>query len=187
MKQQNLHEDGFTGIEAAIVLIAFITVGSVFTYVMLGAGFFTTQVSQKTANAGVQGATSNVILVGDILGLASEPFNDIHTIRFNVGLSAGATPVKFTSSQIIISTEGSLESLEYPPGGGDKGNWSYTSRNGNTDDVLSANEIWTIDAKPKGGIPPGTEFTLEVKPPGGASFNIRRTAPRGLDPVTILY
>jgi len=187
MKQQKLHEDAFTGIEAAIVLIAFITVGSVFTYVMLSTGFFATQVSQKTANAGVQGATSNVILVGDILGLASDPFSEIHTIRFNVGLSSGATPLQFTSSQIIISTEGSLESLVYTSGVADMGKWSYTSRNGNTDDVLSANEIWTIDAKPMGGISNGTEFTLEVKPPGGASLNIRRTVPRGLDPVNILY
>ena len=37
------NEEGFTGLEAAIVLIAFIVVASVFSYVVLGAGFFTTQ------------------------------------------------------------------------------------------------------------------------------------------------
>jgi flagellin-like protein len=31
---------GFTGLEAAIVLIAFVVVAAVFSYVVLGAGFF---------------------------------------------------------------------------------------------------------------------------------------------------
>nr|P17603.1 RecName: Full=24 kDa flagellin [Methanospirillum hungatei] len=32
----------FSGLEAAIVLIAFVVVAAVFSYVMLGAGFFAT-------------------------------------------------------------------------------------------------------------------------------------------------
>jgi flagellin FlaB len=190
MKQHNLHDGAFTGIEAAIVLIAFITVGSVFTYVMLNTGFFATQVSQKTANAGVQGASSNVIVVGDILGL-SPNLTGIETVEFRVRLSSGGTPVEFTGSQIIISTEGSQ--LKPPlmfiqSGAAQPGEWNISNVGDvNNDGVLSANEIWTIDVKPMGGIANGTEFTLEVKPPGGASFTIRRTVPRGLDPVNILY
>jgi len=183
MKQLTQHEDAFTGIEAAIIFIAFITVASVFTYIMLGTGFFTTQVSQKVVNAGVQGASSNVIVVGDILGMANSTLTGIDTVEFGVTLSAGAAPVNFTSSQMIISKEGSLESLDYK-----KGQWSViAARDVNNDGVLSANEIWTIHVNPSVAIPSGSEFTLEVKPPGGASFNIRRTVPRGLDLVNILY
>ncbi|MDD3977537.1 MAG: flagellin, partial [Methanomicrobium sp.] len=40
-------EEAFTGLEAAIVLIAFVVVAAVFSYVVLGAGFFTTQKSQE--------------------------------------------------------------------------------------------------------------------------------------------
>ncbi len=191
MKQHNLHDGAFTGIEAAIVLIAFITVGSVFTYVMLNTGFFATQVSQKTANAGVQGASSNVIVVGDILGLASPNLTSLDTVEFRVRLSSGGTPVEFTGSQIIISTEGSQ--LKPPlmfiqSGAAQPGEWNISNVGDvNNDVVLSANEIWTIDVNPTDAIPPGSEFTLEVKPPGGASFTIRRTVPRGLNPVNILY
>ncbi|WP_421909142.1 archaellin/type IV pilin N-terminal domain-containing protein [Methanolacinia petrolearia] len=32
--------EGFTGLEAALVLVAFIVVATVFSYVILGAGFF---------------------------------------------------------------------------------------------------------------------------------------------------
>ncbi|MEM3699066.1 MAG: archaellin/type IV pilin N-terminal domain-containing protein, partial [Archaeoglobaceae archaeon] len=43
-------EKGFTGLEAAIVLIAFVVVAAVFSYVMLGAGFFTTQKSKQVVD-----------------------------------------------------------------------------------------------------------------------------------------
>ncbi len=48
------HEEGFTGLEAAIVLIAFIVVASVFSYVVLGAGFYTTQKAQETVYRGIE-------------------------------------------------------------------------------------------------------------------------------------
>jgi len=55
-------ENGFTGLEAAIVLIAFVVVASVFSYVMLGAGFFTTQKSQEVVHTGVTQASSSLAL-----------------------------------------------------------------------------------------------------------------------------
>ena len=48
MSMKNTSSDAFTGLEAAIVLIAFVVVAAVFAYVVLGAGFFTTQNAQKT-------------------------------------------------------------------------------------------------------------------------------------------
>nr|AAB32838.1 flagillin {N-terminal} [Methanospirillum hungatei, GP1, flagellar filaments, Peptide Partial, 46 aa] [Methanospirillum hungatei] len=44
----------FSGLEAAIVLIAFVVVAAVFSYVMLGAGFFATQKSQEVTYSGVK-------------------------------------------------------------------------------------------------------------------------------------
>ncbi|HII80929.1 MAG TPA: flagellin, partial [Methanosarcina sp.] len=58
---------GFTGLEAAIVLVAFVVVAAVFSYVMLGAGFYTTQKSQEVVHTGVAQASSSVELSGDII------------------------------------------------------------------------------------------------------------------------
>jgi flagellin FlaB len=188
MKQPALHEEAFTGIEAAIIFIAFIIVASVFTSIMLSTGYFTTQVSQKVVHAEVQGVASKVLVVGDIFGLASDTSRGIDTVQFGVSLSSGATPFDFRGSQMIISTEGQLESLKYTSGAAHPGEWNISNvRNGNNNGVLSDNQIWTIDAKPTDVILPGTPFTLEVKPPGGESFSIRRMVPQGLDPVNILY
>lgn len=47
MKQITTKEEGFTGLEVAIVLIAFIVVAAVLSYVVLGAGFLNTRKSQE--------------------------------------------------------------------------------------------------------------------------------------------
>ena len=60
-------ENGFTGLEAAIVLIAFVVVAAVFSYVMLGAGFFTTQKSQEVVHTGVTQASSSLAPSGDVI------------------------------------------------------------------------------------------------------------------------
>ncbi len=61
------NEDAFTGLEAAIVLIAFVVVAAVFSYVVLGAGFFTTQKSQEVVHTGVSQASSNVEVSGPVI------------------------------------------------------------------------------------------------------------------------
>ncbi|MEI6293028.1 MAG: archaellin/type IV pilin N-terminal domain-containing protein [Methanomicrobiales archaeon] len=188
MKQPSLHDDAFSGIEAAIIFIAFIVVASVFTYIMLGTGFFTTQVSQKVVNAEVQGAASKVLVVGDIYGLSSAPSLGIDMVQFGVTISSGKTPFDLRGGQMIISTEGLLESLKYTSGPANPGEWNISRPGGaNNNGILTNTEIWTIYARPTGVIQAGTQFTLEVKPPGGASFSIRRTVPQGLDSINILY
>lgn len=61
------NEKGFTGLEASIVLIAFVVVAAVFSYVMLGAGFGTTQKSQEVVHSSVSQASSSLSLSGDVI------------------------------------------------------------------------------------------------------------------------
>ena len=61
---------GFTGLEAAIVLTAFVVVAAVFSYVVLNSGFFTTQKSKEVVHTGVEQATSSLELSGDVIGHA---------------------------------------------------------------------------------------------------------------------
>ena len=70
-------EKGFTGLEAAIVLIAFVVVAAVFSYVMLGAGFFTTQKSQEVVHTGVTQASSSVEVSGDVIANGDTTDNNI--------------------------------------------------------------------------------------------------------------
>jgi len=76
-KHRSIRKDkrAFTGLEAAIVLTAFVVVAAVFSYVVLNAGFFTTQKSKEVVHAGVEQATSSVELCGDVIGHGWEYHN----------------------------------------------------------------------------------------------------------------
>jgi flagellin FlaB len=96
------NEDAFTGLEAAIVLIAFIVVAAVFSYVMLGAGFFATQEAQRTVHTGSQQASSSLEIIGNVYGMTPEWNNGNSTnevnltrIEFTVGNTAGGTPHRY--------------------------------------------------------------------------------------------
>ncbi len=86
------NDEGFTGLEAAIVLIAFVVVAAVFSYVVLGAGFFTTQKAQQTVHTGVQETTSAVEPSGPVSVEASSS-TAIDKITFYLQLAAGGTGV----------------------------------------------------------------------------------------------
>ena len=72
MKSMKRNDEGFTGLEAAIVLIAFVVVAAVFSYVVLGAGFFTTQKAQETVYKGVEQSTANIQMIGNVYGLSTD-------------------------------------------------------------------------------------------------------------------
>ena len=100
------NEDAFTGLEAAIVLIAFIVVAAVFSYVMLGAGFFATQEAQRTVHTGSQQASSSLEIIGNIYGMndnAATPLNPqkLDYIEFTVGNTAGGAPIDIT--QLLVT------------------------------------------------------------------------------------
>ena len=71
-------DNGFTGLEAAIVLIAFVVVAAVFSYVVLGAGFFTTQKAQQTVYSAVGQASSTVQIRRDRIRSKSRRYRRFH-------------------------------------------------------------------------------------------------------------
>ena len=73
------NDEGFTGLEAAIVLIAFVVVAAVFSYVVLGAGFFTTQKAQETVYKGVEQSTANIQMIGNVYGMSSNSLQMVLT------------------------------------------------------------------------------------------------------------
>ena len=57
---------GITGVETAIVLIAFVVVASVFAYTVLSAGVFSSEKSKEAIYAGLEQARGTVELVGSV-------------------------------------------------------------------------------------------------------------------------
>lgn len=185
MRTIRTNEDGFTGLEAAIVLIAFIVVAAVFSYVVLGAGFFTTQKSQEVVHTGVSQTSSSVEVVGNVYGIASSVSQGIDKIRFDLGLTAGGSPVDMSKTVMTYSKSDSSEPeyLDYDT------DWKYTDNTGDGGVLLERGEMFTIvvTVPVSGYLGANDQMRLEIKPPVGSVLGLKRTAPPQLDTVNVLY
>jgi flagellin FlaB len=195
-------ESAFTGLEAAIVLIAFVVVAAVFSYVVLGAGFFTTQKSQEVVHTGVAQASSNMMIIGDVYGDATNTYDDtvpnIESIVFTIGLAAGGSPVDMNKTILIYQNKTILQKIDYGSDlvdiGGAPGpyQWKIVKQDyGNSNPLLEKGEQFTVRVELGGTMSTGLiaydQFNLEIKPDIGAALGIKRTAPAGIDPMNLLY
>jgi len=187
------NDNAFTGLEAAIVLIAFIVVAAVFSYVILGAGFFTTQKSQEVVHSGVAQASSSLELIGDVYGIKKSGTNMIDTLEFTVGLTAGGSVVDLSKTTLTYSDATSYYTLSKAADGPAEladMTWQISARKpgtGLTGDVVEAGQQYVLRAKLSPAIDVNHKFTLEIKPPTGATFAISRTTPPQIDNLNLLY
>jgi archaeal flagellin FlaB len=187
--------EGFTGLEAAIVLIAFVVVAAVFSYVVLGAGFFTTQKSQEVVHTGVQQASSTLEIVGNVYGTSASTGGTgaIDTINFSIALAPGGTPVDISKMTIVYSNATQAETLGRTPIvalTNVAGNWSVVriqNDQGSSNWLLEKGETFEIGAMPSRLVYKNDNVALELRPIVGASLGIKRSTPAAIDAINILY
>ena len=184
-------EKGFTGLEAAIVLTAFVVVAAVFSYVVLNAGFFTTQKTQEVIHTGVGQATSSVQLSGDVIGRGNTTSGNYTNITLTLSLTAGKSPVDLKTNRTIVSYSDPNQYV-----GNTSVTLSWVGEQLTADTVLEAGEkaeltinltVDTGDTKLKTALGKNTKFTLEVKPPEGATLAVERVTPGAVDAVMNLH
>ena len=178
------NEEGFTGLEAAIVLIAFVVVAAVFSYVMLGAGFFATGEAQRTVHTGVGQATSNLEVSGPVVVQAEDTTSPakLTNISFFLQLAAGGAPVDMEKVTFTVSTADKMAIFTYDNVSTE---WYLDGVEQTvSNDILDKFEMVkiTINGSTAGApalpkIGPNDRFTVEVKPDIGAALPISRTAP----------
>jgi flagellin FlaB len=194
--------EAFTGLEAAIVLIAFVVVAAVFSYVVLGAGFFTTQKSQEVVHTGVETASTNIEIAGEVYGIRADVFTEggtaaLSRVNFTVALAAGGTPVDMTKVTIVYQNSTYMDKItrdaqtfETAPA---SQTWGIYQRiNADSDNVLEKGEMFMLSARLYGTAPfhyivPRDDFSLEIRPDLGSALSITREAPGALDQVNKLY
>jgi len=165
-------EAAFSGLEAAIVLIAFVVVAAVFSYVMLGAGFFATQKSQEVTYSGIKQSTSNLVLDGQLYGVMDATFANIEDIIFYLAIPEGGQPQDLDEVDYVVTVNGdkkiyTTEFTVTPTTGG----------------VLAPGDrekcTLTFVAPTTDGPEAGQSFTIEIKPKVGASSLITKTLSTG--------
>lgn len=187
------NQQGITGIETAIILIAFVIVASVFAYVVLSAGLFSTQKAKEAIHSGLDEARSAIEIKGNVYG---KMVNSVLTsVYFTVATTTGGNMVDFTdtdnfTNKVVISYSDSYQIIPSM-------NWTMSKLNTQTaDNMLDQNELFmiTVDLsavsanctdEQKPG--PYHKFSLEIKPPVGAVLILERTIPARADEIVNLY
>ena len=218
-KLMNLHrsQKGITGLETAIILIAFVVVAAVFAYTVLSAGLFATQKSQEAVYSGLAETQSTMEIRGDVIAYKGDSniANSIGKVEFVVtnavkngesidltapySLVAGAltatgasNPTQIAYSDVNVMIADAAWTL------------SWIGKN-DGDNLLDNSEkavitvwlhtyngtVWAAGANPPflaaNNVGTYHTFDLEVKPAKGAVLIIERTTPAGLETVNNLH
>ena len=182
-------EDGITGLETAIILIAFVIVASVFAFVVLSTGLFSAERGKETVFAGLEKARGNLevrgaLTVADINTDGTIDSSD--EIVFNVALAAGGFPISlnptaYTNTVVInwIDAQDRIADTAYTV--------TWILEDG--DDLLETGELAQVTVSPPSGssLAENETFTLEVIPPSGGTNLIMRTMPPSIDDVMDLH
>ena len=188
---RSLHkkEEGITGLETAIILIAFVIVASVFAFVVLSTGLFSAERGKETVFAGLEKARGNLEVRGSLTVTDVDTDGDIDDsddIQFNVGLAAGGFPISlnpsaYTNTVVInwIDAQARVADVTY----------TVTWILDDGEDLLEVGELAELTVNPPAGstLAANEIFTLEVVPPSGGTLLINRTMPPEIDDVMDLH
>lgn len=165
-------ERAFSGLEAAVVLIAFVVVAAVFGYVMLSTGFFATQRMQEVTYAGIKQSTSTAITDGLLSGRYDET-NGLESLTFSISVPETGEAIDLSKMLYYYSRNDE---------GGDTIPLAYvTPGSGILSPGDSTRVRLNLASAGKAGPKAGGRFTLEIKPPVGASTLIQRALSSSYD------
>ena len=189
---------GITGLETAIVLIAFVVVSSVFAFAALSTGLFSSDKAKETIQAGLAETRGSMELKGSVILSATTTgtTGTVKDISFQVANAAGGEPIDLTPGKTLIKYTDSVQSKMFtttgPPG------FSVTGLgDADSDSLLERNEVYELKLTYLGSLASGnnqlttalgvnTTFSLEVIPPKGAVLFIERTTPVFLETIDSL-
>ena len=191
---------GIVGIEAAIVLIAFIIIAAALSYVVINMGFYTTQKTKETMAAGVEESTSALLLDGLVTGKTNAT-GEIEYLIVPVKLSVGKTALDLKNESVVVSVylsdatlmniyNGSIVTAETTWTDlsstlnltGDEAKFAIYNDNGKGNKLLESTEKAFLVIYLDSGhtIADYEALKIEVKTAIGAALTVVRTAPGGM-------
>jgi flagellin FlaB len=209
LKKYLRKEKGITGLETAIILIAFVVVAAVFAYTALSAGLFSTQKAQEAVYSGLKEAQSTLELKGAVIATAGTEgaSGTISQITFTVTNVLGGEPIDFTAPTANTSGDSGLANagsnnkvvINYIDEDQTKNDlyWTVTKLgNADDDDLLEQNEKFQVTVGESTGTAGGNlcnalstnltvnkTFSLVLLTPAGAVLEIERTTPAYFDTI----
>lgn len=178
---------GITGLETAIVLIAFVVVSSVFAFAALSTGLFSSDKAKETISAGLAEARGTLELKGSVIAKVSGTTGAsgvVTSMEFQVSNAAAGESIDMTPGNTVIKYSDSSQTVNM------NASSEFSATNvasfGDTDKLLEVGEVFEIvllnmDTQLATDLGTNKEFTLEIIPPSGAVLFIGRRTPTSLE------
>lgn len=180
-------ERGITGLETAIVLIAFVMVSSVFAFAALSTGLFSSDKAKETISAGLAEAMGTLVLKGSIIANVSGTTGGsgvVTTMEFQVSNAAAGETIDLTPGNTVIKYSDKNQTVTMNDSS------EFTATNvasfGDADGLLETGEVFELvlldmTTQLSTDLGTSTNFILEVVPPSGAVLFIGRRTPVSLE------
>jgi len=99
-------QKGITGLETAIILIAFIVVAAVFAFTVMTTGLFSTEKAKTTAQAGIAEASSTFAPKGGLIAEcgqnAQNACTHVDALTFQITTASGSTGTSIAPDKIAL-------------------------------------------------------------------------------------
>jgi len=184
-QSQRTQRRGLTGLETAIILIAFVIVAAAFAFTVLNVGYQSIQKSQEVIASGLEEASSVMEIDGAVI--AKSDGSRLQNVSFIIKLSAGKSPIDLSQGKLAITWTSKNKHLDNIYDGTLANVTAVFSDD--TDMYLRYGDKYkvTIDVAALGdNLGANDEFKIELKPPKGAVLTLARRLPPALDPVMFL-
>ena len=172
-------EKGITGLETAIILIAFVTVASVLAYSVLSAGIFSAERGKETVYKGLESAQSTLEIKGSVLGL-SDNETELNDVQFNIALTipnevVDTNNIVFNFYDQDVHVEGLTANITLSGGSSERG----------SEGMIEADEVHivSIEIPESANVSSYDTFYVQFVPPTGATITLKRTLPATLQNV----
>jgi flagellin FlaB len=184
---------GMTGLETAIILVAFVITAAAFAFVVLNMGFLTAEKAQSVISAGMAEASSSVLMDS---GLVAQFGNTggaqanvrLEKLTFYLKLSQGHEPVDMSDDKLvatytnqrchgeIYASNGTIMTVKGVNSDGDR----LLETGEKVKVTIDFTQLNSADVDPSGAdvyAHPYEEFRIELRPSMGAVLSIERQLP----------
>ena len=187
---------GMTGLETAIILVAFVITAAAFAFVVLNMGFLTAEKAQSVISSGMSEASSALLTDSGVIGQFNETGGDqadidLLKLTFYLKLSQGHEPIDLDDSKLVATytnarchgelydTNGTIMTIYGVNDDGD----SLCETGEKFKVVIDFSELNASAVDPVLGdqddvyAHPYEEFRVELRPSAGAVLSINRQIP----------
>jgi archaeal flagellin FlaB len=197
---------GMTGLETAIILVAFVITAAAFAFVVLNMGFLTAEKSQSVIASGMSEASSALLVDSGVIGQfgstdGAQADIDLEKLTFYIKLSQGHEPVDLDDSKLVATytnprchgeiydSNGTIMTITGVNDDGDslcetgekfKVEINFTEINRTTDVDPSQDSMDDVYTHPY------EELRIELRPSAGAVLTIERQIPAVYNTIMVL-